>query len=264
VQELVTDRAEAVTSAHIDAARERLIRARTTHLHSLAERLREPRVARIVEPVLLGDTPFDIPYSHDDFDYVVDMGLIRRGPDGAEPSNPLYREVMARQLTYDIQAAVKRLWWRWQTADGRLDFPALVEAFLEWWRENADAIMARGIRQYPEALPHLTFMAFLQRVVNGGGAVMREYAAGRGALDLVVTYGPDRFVVELKRVHSGGKGLDRVKQQGVAQLAGYLDTLSDTEGWLIIFDQRASTSWEEHLWQEALTVDGKRLHLRGA
>ncbi|MDP6367831.1 MAG: hypothetical protein QF787_17130, partial [Nitrospinota bacterium] len=58
-------------------------------------------------------------------------------------------------------------------------------------------------------LPHLSFMAFLQRVVNGGGEVLREYAAGRKAVDLVVTYGPDRFVVELKRVFTGGRAFGK-------------------------------------------------------
>jgi len=264
VMELAADPTQTITEAHIDEAKERLIRARTTHLDSLAERLKEERVARIVQPVLLGDTPFAVPYEHDDFQYVLDLGLLQHGAAGAEAANPMYREVLVRQLTLRMQKAISAPTWRWRTAAGRLDFPALVDAFLDWWRENADAITAHGNKQYPEALPHLAFMAFLQRVVNGGGTVLREYAAGRGAVDVVVTYGPDRFVVELKRVFRGGKGFDKVKQQGIAQLSDYLDTLDEPEGWLIIFDQRASTSWEQRLWRDEQTVGGRCLYLRGA
>ncbi len=265
VMELVTDPAIPVEAHHIDAAKERLIEARTTHLDSLAERLKEERVARIVQPVLLGDTPFGVPYEHDDFQYVLDLGLIRHSAAGAAPANPLYREVLARQLSYRLQMAAPTPTWRWRRSDGGLDFPALVDAFLRWWQENEQAITAHGNKQYPEALPHLAFMAFLQRVVNGGGAVAREYAAGRGALDLVVTYAGERFVVELKRVFRGGKGMDKVKREGIAQLAGYLDTLGEQKGWLIIFDQRASqTSWRQRLWQEEATRDGRRILLRGA
>ena len=40
-------------------------------------------------------------------------------------------------------------------------------------------------------------MAFLQRIVNGGGHVEREYGLGRGALDLILE-------VSRKRVHVVG------------------------------------------------------------
>lgn len=253
-----------VGAADIDAAKEALIASRTTHLDSLARRLDDPRVARILQAVLLGDVPFSIPYDHDDFDYVVDLGLIVRGPLGAEPANPLYREVLARQLALRVQEAIRPPWWRWSTADGRLDFPALVDAFLAWWRENEGAIHAHGNRNYPEALPHLAFMAFLQRVVNGGGSVVREYAADRKAIDLVVQYRGERFVVELKRVHSGGPSVDVVKDAGADQLAGYLALLGEPEGWLLLFDQRRGRTWDERLWAEERVVDGRRLHLRGA
>ncbi|MEL6344923.1 MAG: ATP-binding protein [Myxococcota bacterium] len=263
-QQLLTDHTLPVTAFDIDRAKEALIFARTTHLDSLAERLREARVARIVEPVITGDKPFSIPYDHDDFEYVVDLGLIVRGPQGAEPANPIYREVLARQLSYNVQMATPAPWWRWQTEDGRLDFPALVDAFLDWWRENEAAIITQGDRTYPEAMPHLTFMAFLQRVVNGGGTVLREYAAGRGAVDLLITYGEDRFVVELKRVAAGVQGMDKAKDRGSQQLADYLDTLGEEEGWLIIFDQRTSSTWDDRLWRENRIVDGRTIHLCGA
>ncbi|MEL6346295.1 MAG: hypothetical protein AAFV53_24505 [Myxococcota bacterium] len=91
-------------------------------------------------------------------------------------------------------------------------------------------------------MPHLTFMAFLQRVVSGGSTVLREYAAGRAAVDLVVTYGQDRFVIELKRAAAGVQGMDKAKENGSRQLANYLDTLDEEEGWLLIFDQRTSST----------------------
>ncbi len=260
----LTDGAEPVTVAHVDEAKERLVQARSTHLDSLSERLKEPRVARVIQPILLGDTPFSVPYDHDDFEYCVDLGLVVRGDSGAEPACPLYREVLARQLSYHLQSAINRPWWRWQTAEGGLDFPALLDAFLGWWRENEAAIHAHGNRNYPEALPHLALMAFLQRVVNGGGEVMREYASGRGAVDLVVRYGGERFVVEVKRVFPGGMAAKRVTERGVKQLAGYLETLGEAEGWLIVFDQRPGRRWSDRLWRETRVVDERTLHLLGA
>ena len=249
-----------ITAADVDLAKDQLILSRTTHLYSLSERLKEPRVAAIVQAVLTGDLL--IPYEHDDFLYVVDLGLVRKGPDGAEPACPLYREVLARQLTYNTQENLPRPWWRWKTDDGRLDFPALVDAFLVWWRENADALV-EDIPRYPEAVPHIAFMAFLQRVVNGGGRVLREYAAGRKALDLVVEFGPDRFVVEVKRVRPRDS-LDTVRRAAVRQVRRYLDGTGVREGWVLLFDQHPGLTWEERLWASEEVVDGCRIVLRGA
>ncbi len=263
VTNFVPDRSVSITRAHVDAAREQLIRARATHLDSLAERLKEPRVARIVQAVLLGDDPLSIPYDTDDFQYVLDLGLIRRGEEGAEPANPMYREVLARQLSLNLQTALPAPNWPWRTGDGRLDFPELLAAFRQWWRQNAD-IASRPIPEYPEAVPHLALCAFLQRVVNGGGRVHHEFAAGRGAMDLLIDYGPDRFALEIKRVRTRDS-LESIVESGVAQLGRTLDTVGLDHGWLVVFDVRPDRSWEERLWtREERTQDGKRIVVLGA
>jgi hypothetical protein len=262
VTDLVPDRTEPVTREHIDTARERLILARTTHLDSLAERLKEPRVARIVQATLLGDDPRAIPYDSDDFAYVLDLGLLRRGADGAEAANPLYREILVRQLSSNLQSSLARPWWPWATPDGRLDFPALLEAFQAWWRENADAL-GKEPTAYPEAIPHLALCAFLQRVVNGGGRVHREFAASRGAMDLLVEYGPDRFAVELKRVRDHD-ALETIVSSGVEQLGRYLDSLGLEHGWLVVFDVRGGRTWESRLWQRKVTLDHRSITVLGA
>ena len=259
MDELCPDRTVTVTAAHIDEAKERLVLSRTTHLDALAQRLREPRVARIVEAVLLGDEEVD--YSHDDFTYVTDLGLILRGPGGAEAANPMYREVLVREIGYNRQANTPAPWWPWQRSDGGLDYPALVQAFREYWRENADVI-TEHLPQYPEAVAHIAFMAFLQRVINGGGWIEREFAAGRGAVDLCTHYAGERFVTELKRIRSRDNP-ETVRARGIAQLIRYLDSLGLPEGWLLLIDQRPGRSWDERMWTEELTVDGRLLHLVG-
>ncbi len=264
VMELATDPTQPVAEAEIEQARERLILARTTHLDSLAARLRDERVSRIISAVLLSDAQEPIDYEHDDFQYVVDLGLVRRGRDGAEAANPLYREVLGRQLSYNIQENLPRPRWRWQRPDGGLDMPALVTEFLKWWRNNAAIVEEHAQRGYLEAVPHLAFMGFLQRVINGGGTVHREFAAGRGAVDLLVAYAQERFVIELKRVPPRHRSLTQVREDGLEQLCRYLDEVGEREGWLIFFDQRAGRSWEERLWREELTLDGRTLHLVGA
>jgi len=79
-------------------------------------------------------------------------------------------------------------------------------------------------------------MAYLQRVVNGGGIIDREYAEGSGRIDLAVRWplagrGVERFAVELK-VWRDLQADPLVK--GLEQLGAYLDRLA--QGTLVLFD----------------------------
>jgi hypothetical protein len=86
-----------ITADHMDEAKERLILARATHLDSLTARLNEPRVRRVIEPLISGDLPEVDPAYDDDVAYVRDLGLIAQGRP-AKIANPIYREVIVRVL----------------------------------------------------------------------------------------------------------------------------------------------------------------------
>lgn len=260
VEDLVPDPAVPVEAAHIEIAKEQLILERVVHLDNLAERMKEDRVARVLAPILLGTAAEQLDPRSDDFRYCVDLGLLKPGT--AEIANPWYREVLARLLTG--RRLFPAPWWPWEGPDGGLDLPALIDAFRDWWREHADFLYENDDTPYREAAAHVAFMGFLQRVVNGGGTILREYAAGRGRIDLLVDFRGERHVIELKRVAPQRATLERVRAEGIAQLTGYLDTVGVAEGWLLIFDQRADRTWEEKLWSEEVESNGKRLHLRGA
>lgn len=261
VDDLVPDRRVEIGDRAIEEAKERLVLSRTTHLHSLQRRLEDARVSRVIRTVLLGDERIDL--RDDDYEYTADLGLVVPGPSGVEIANPLYREVLARDLSYNEQHNLPQPWWPWRKPGGGLDMAALVDEFRKWWRENADISEANAPVGYLEAIPQLAFMGFLQRVVNGGGRIFREYAAGRGAIDLLVEFEGERHVVELKRVRQRDS-LDRIKANGVSQLCRYLDTVGVHEGWLLIFDQQAGRTWDERTWEEDLEREGRMLRLRGA
>ncbi|WP_250284687.1 hypothetical protein [Frankia sp. CiP1_Cm_nod2] len=90
---------EPVSVEHVNAARERIIQARPSHLDSLVRRLQEPAVRRVLEPVLAStDEPADLTCS-DDRSYARDLGLVAETPDGGlRIANPIYDEVIARAL----------------------------------------------------------------------------------------------------------------------------------------------------------------------
>jgi hypothetical protein len=178
VEKMVKDRSIAITREHILKAKEILIARQDTHLDSLAEKLREKRVKDIIEPILaglaLGDTPAD------DRQYLIDLGLLRRDPAGGLViANPIYREVIPRVLAQGTQDSLPHISPTWLTKEGELNTDALLDAFLRFWRQHGEPLL--GSAAYHEIAPHLVLMAFLHRVVNGGGSLEREYAIGRDA-----------------------------------------------------------------------------------
>ena len=62
----------------------------------------------------------------------------------------------------------------------------LLAAFQAFFREHAEHWVERF--QYKEAGPQLLLQAFLQRIVNSGGRIEREYGLGRVRTDLLVLW----------------------------------------------------------------------------
>ena len=216
-----------------------LIQRRDTHFDQLADKLTEPRVARIIERILVGqNTPSDEYYGGslptDDVQYVIDLGLVRAGINGYEIANPIYREIVPRELTHQQQheLAERTVWY--QREDGTLDMAKVLEKFCDFFKRNGEMLTNR--KQYTEAAHHLVFMAWLQRIVNGGGKVYREYASGLKRMDLLVEFvggaKKQEFIFELKN-DSRFAEID-----GVPQTVEYAKRMGKTEAYLIIFRRK--------------------------
>jgi hypothetical protein len=254
IEELLDcDYSQPVTQALAEQAIHNIIIRRDTHIDQLLEKLKEPRVRSVVEPLLLGGY---IDVSTEDFSYVSDLGIIRKTPDKIEFSNPIYNEVITRTLNGNLQDNLLRNNKEYDMPkyfnDGSIDMALLMGDFQQFWRENSGIWKERF--EYKEAAPHLILMAFLQRVINGGGDIIREYAADSDRCDLYMRYKDRRYPMELKIRH-GEKSLAK----GLEQLAGYMDTLGCNEGWLVIFDQRTGLTWDEKIFQKPYPLENGKI-----
>ena len=259
VEILQSDFTKPVTAELVDKAIQNIILNRPTHIDSLLERLKEERVRKIIEPMILGEG--FINKDSEDFLYTRDLGLIRVVDGQIEPANPIYAEVIIRKLSSNMQEELLSSQYPYRLPrylkDGRIDVDYLMRDFQQFWHANS-AIWLDKFGDYPEAAPHLVMMAFLQRVVNGGGQVIRDMASGKGRLDLCLIYENRKYPIELK-IRYGDKYLE----EGITQTARYMDIHCCNEGWLVAFDRRTTVKWEEKLYFRKETVDGKTVTVVG-
>ena len=244
------DRGNTISRDIVAKAQEQLILERVTHFGHLGSILREDRVRKAIEPILTCADHVDIP-SHD-YEYLRDLGLIAaEGP--LRIANPIYREVVPRELTYVKQQTLPlRTAW-FVDGDQRLQVGKLLAAFQEYFRRHSE----HGLDpDYKEASSQLLLHAFLQRVVDGGGLVEREYAVGRGRTDLLVTWpqgqSVQRIVIECKLLRGN---LENAIDRGLVQTASYMDRCSADEGHLVIFD-RSAKPWEEKVFRRSEEFEG--------
>lgn len=247
------DRTTPITLERYTAARERLIRSRATHLDQLANQLKEPRVHKVVAALLAGESMI-ANLQNDDLQYVEDLGLITTRPQICI-ANAIYQEIIPREITWQMQASISHEQAWYLTPERRLDMPKLLAAFQQFFRENGE-IWLQDL-PYPEAAPHLILQAFLQRIVNGGGRLHREYALGRKRTDLYLEWPLDeaqgfygevqRVVLELKILRGN---LDQTISDGVAQASAYARQCGAGEVHLIIFNRNPAVGWDEKIWQQ--------------
>jgi hypothetical protein len=266
------DRSKPITAEMIQQARENIIMRRDTHIDQLADKLQEDRVRRVIGPILEGiREPEQIPA--EDLSYVIDLGLVR--VDGQlSIANRIYQEVIPRELTYSTQVTISEQPSWYIGPSGQLDMDKLLGSFQEFFREHSEHWVERF--QYKEAGPQLLLQAFLQRIINGGGRVEREYGLGRMRTDLLIVWpyqaavqnkpavqnkaAVQKVVIELKVLY---KSLDDTIAEGLKQTVEYMDRCDADQGHLVIFDRSEGKRWEEKIFKREEKYQNKSITVWG-
>ena len=128
----------------------------------------------------------------------------------------------------------------------------LLKAFQEYFRESSEHWVERF--GYEEPGPQLLLQAFLQRIVDSGGRIEREYGLGRMRTDLLVDWplsgrrtgplGRQKVVIECKLLHGS---LEATLARGLRQTCAYTERAGTDEGHLVIFDYSEVATWEERI-----------------
>jgi hypothetical protein len=259
------DVSKPITLPSFKKAKERLILSRATHLDQLADKLKEERVRRVIEPMMLGSKS---DASRDDKTYCTDLGLVRNSDEGFVISNAIYQEVIPRELSNSAQDNFLSLYKipEWVNEDESIHVEKLLCLFVEFWRENSE-LWAKNISGYLEAAPHLIFQGFLQRVANGHGTIEREYALGNGRIDLLLEWkGPCRtqkIIFELKIRSEHQPNLEKIKDNAMIQTAEYAKKCNPESSHVLIFDRREGIEWSEKIFTDVVECEGYKIKIWG-
>ena len=259
------DRSVVITTDLIKQAKESLILARQTHLDQLVDKLSEDRVRSVILPMILGQGAIPLP---DDIEYCIDLGLIKRDKTGLEISNEIYKEIIPRELSNVAQTLLLTTFSpSWVNPDGSLNINTLLTLFKDFWNKNA-GIWSKKMRDYEEAAPQLLMQAFLQRVINGGGYINREYGLERKRTDLFIEW---HYTVENKlkiqntvmelKVMSTYNSYEALKSSAIIQTTEYAKICGESQAHIIVFDNNQSQNWGTDTENEYAEQDGVALEI---
>ncbi len=163
--------------------------------------------------------------------------------------NRIYEQVIYNYLISDKRSKMGKMVLENQFVieQNQLNFPFILQRFQVHMKEH----YSTKDLPFLEREWRLIFMAFLKPIINGKGHSFLEVVISEEKrLDAVISFGQNKYVVELK-IWRGNEYHER----GLVQLADYLEKQGLETGFLVIFDQRRQTVWQE----EWIDLEGKRI-----
>lgn len=132
--------------------------------------------------------------------------------------------------------------------NGQLNMEHVITRFADLMHQE----YRKSDEDFLERQGRLVFLSFLKPIINGSGFYYVEpQTRDNRRMDLVVTYGKQEFIVELKIWHG-----DKYEEKGRDQLSSYLATRGMDEGYLVTFDFSKDKQDAEPQWIE---WNGKRI-----
>jgi hypothetical protein len=219
-----------IAAADVDRARDIMLDRRGGLLDEICGIIRDARGRPSLEAILMGEARAP---SGRDVRAALDIGLLRCDQDERMSiANPIFLELVARNMPGAVRSVFPPGKPPWVDADGKLHQKRLLEELLGFWRRYGDALFSNT--HYTELSP-LVLTAFLQRVVSSGGMIEREYALGRGRMDVCIRQGGEVLALVVKVWRD--RDPDPLPE-GLTQVDEALARLGVGAGWLILFDRR--------------------------
>jgi len=139
----------------------------------------------------------------------------------------LYNFLLEQQNVKTLAAPLTSVEQNRFIKNGCLDMETVVLKFQAFMKEE----YRKEDERFYEKHGRLLFLAYLRPIINGKGFYFVESQTRENRrMDIVVTYGDKKHVIELKIWYG-----QQYEQEGLNQLVNYLDSQGLDEGWLITF-----------------------------
>ncbi len=235
-EEIATNRQIPITLHDFDEALSQLIVETNYNFQTIVRHARTHQ--EDVMNILFG-AEYEFNLNNQLIHYLFMHGIISQSVAGfCQIANPIYAKVLFaafRPLRSSLQAAILANGYdfRPHLAGKKLQMKQLLSRFREFVeRRGREAFLVTPTPQ--EATGQYLLMAYLSSIVRQAkGDLFTEVESGEGRLDLIIVHQGRRYVIETK-IWRGQSYFD----QGLDQLADYLETENEKEGYLVLFHAR--------------------------
>jgi len=244
---------EPITQEDVENAINRLLKERNSHFDNLLEK------ARMYKESFIAAIFNGIDYNPDDEDqsWLEQYGLIKEENDKVEAANAIYKRRFLKAFFHESGAVADTSLKSYFTPSGLLDMEAILSDFEEYIMQIGVNAFYAGQKPY-EKTGQILLSAWLYQFVEGGKGDLRfETPTGLGRMDILLTYGNRKYIVETKINRSN---IEKTVEKAIDQLCDkYLLTERSDEGCIVVFDTKTKTG--ELRTPQRRNVAGKQLLL---
>ncbi|MCL2411496.1 MAG: AAA-like domain-containing protein [Treponema sp.] len=168
-------------------------------------------------------------------------------------SNKIYEIILADYFISKDEASTNKklsnVLPRDVVRSGRFDMELCLRKFAEHYVE----IFNEHDEKFLERHGRLIFLSYLRPLINGQGFYhLESQFTDLRRMDIVVDYGTDQFIIELK-IWDG----EKEHQEAYEQLLGYMGSKKAAVGYLLTFDLRKEVNKDRKM--EWVEIDGKKI-----
>ena len=243
------------TESDLEWAVKSLVLETNTNFESVIKNLENnPNLYKIVYKILIEGDYND----YNVHDPIISMGLmygIFRNGRGVKIHNKIYEELIYHYMSSKTRTELgtsltnHTIGQNFKLANNALNLEKALMKFQLYMREN----YSKHDRDFLEHNGRLVFLAFMRPILNGHGYDFKEaQISEERRLDVTITFYQHKYVAELK-IWRG----QVAHEEGLNQLANYLDRLNLNTGYLVVFDHKEIKEWQS----EWITYKDKKIFM---
>ncbi len=207
-----------------------ILKEENTNFDNIFQKLENnPALYDLCYQLLVEGQPFTYNYYHPTMQLGILYGIFRKNGT-LQIHNRIYEQFIYNYLNSKLesQLRIRSISDSYINEKGELVLEKVIDRFKEFMR----AEQGKKDKAFLERDARLVFLAFLTPILNGKGYTFREVQiAEEKRLDVVIVFGKQRFIVELKIWRD-----EAYHAKGLEQLADYMTSQQEDTGYLLVFN----------------------------